>query len=47
MTWDGSKGGIFGEQQRRKKGVGVSFFCLKKKIGKVGGTCNRKPLTLF
>ncbi len=45
MTWDGSKGGRILENKKKKKDETKSF--LKKRIGKVGGTCSRKPQTLF
>ncbi len=52
MTWDGSKGGSSREQMKEETGklefrVGVSYFFWKRKIGRVGGTCGRKPYTLF
>jgi hypothetical protein len=46
VIWDGFKGGSSGEQREEKKRQGVGFFW-KKRIGRVGGTCSRKPQTLF
>jgi hypothetical protein len=52
VTWDGSKGGVL--ENKKKKETGkleffLKFVCffLKRKIGRVGGICGRKPQTLF
>ncbi len=51
VTWDGNKRGSFGEQKKEEIGKLESFlelaFFFKRKIGRVGGTCDRKPQTLF
>ncbi len=35
MTWDGSKGGSYGEQEEKKKKHGVFFVFLERKIEKL------------
>ncbi len=47
MSWDGSKGGSYGEGEEKmmKQKVGRNNY--GKRVGRVGGTCNRKPSTLF
>jgi hypothetical protein len=39
------KGGEFWRTKKREEDETKSFF--KKRIGKGGGTCSRKPQTLF
>jgi hypothetical protein len=43
------KGGILENKRRRKRcDRELEFlFFLERRIGKVGGTCNRKPHTMF
>ncbi len=48
MTWDGSKGGSFGEQEEeKKKRHGVFLVFLERKLRKARGICGRKPQILF
>ncbi len=49
MTWDGTKGGRSQEQEEEEVGgVGVVFGVIFWRIvGRVEGTCNKKPLALF
>jgi hypothetical protein len=41
VTWDGFKRGNSREQDRRR--IGNMDFLKKKRVGRVGGTCGRKP----
>ncbi len=47
MTWDGSKGGEFLRMIKEEKKMRELCFAFLEKNKKVGGTCSRKPKTLF
>jgi hypothetical protein len=43
VIWDGSEGGSYGKQEKRKRGVGDKKNWFGKIIRRIGSTCGRKP----